>query len=1210
LRFPSTVDSMVLLTGDSVLARGSGSSMKLPSIPAEANLRVVAWGERPSDSTGVSLERDGRVLDQASVPGAGSGGRVERTITPEFSSDSLPDPAAVPTRGEVEITVSPPPGGWPGSASFPLPPGWEPAPDPGSDSLSPTLGQDRSGSPVLFWQFGTTSRSPIVLRIRPIGAAIPVEPPRIPVLRTPESRAAERQREFLDGPGVAIFNPEDGQVLALDRVYIGVRGESGAPVALYDGDSLIQKTNLRIDGVQDFIAVPLEPGPHRLRVWMQNSASRERWDSIAVHVTGAPARFVAESAHVTLMADGHTLETMRVRALDRWGVPVINHPDITVDATGAMPVNHDANPSSLGIQVAPDEAGWLSVRLRPGHTVMRGKLRMTWAGVNQELPFDVLPASQPLLVTGVGQVGVGSSPDAFGALTARGRLDRRTSVVVSYDSRRLDAGRDAFGRSANPLEEAQYPILGDASTQRTSSASRYQLAARVERGFDWLALGDISTTGFGSGLQLSGYRRALPGMAAQITTGAVVWQGFGSSTSQQLRQLQVRGAGISGPYQLALNIRDGTEQVVLETRAQENATRVLSRQVLDRFVDYEIDYAAGTLLFKQPVPAMDGYGNPVFIVVLYESAGGGSQSQVWGLRGSLDGNRWLKSPLLDSLGVGATWVHESPEAGGHQLLGADLRLLRVGALELSGETSWSRSRDSSGVAAAVSGAVTLLGGSARLHASWMTAGREFGNPSSAAVQGGTEELRFGGELKQGTHQLQLTHEWQRFGSLGLSRRHTSGAITQSLGSQFEVKATMTGDRFTGATSPTNSVGGELRFQWKPEARWTLFTEGRHQFRSEGAGVQPDYVGAGASYDVTRNVALDLRHRQVFLPGDSGGYGVTELGVRTRIGTGTEAYGKYQIAGVDGGRNAALVGLRNHMMLGTAWALNVQAERRSGVGRASVLDPVRSLPFLQAEENYWSIGMGAEFLQPGSPLRLGARGELRNGDTRSTRLVTVAGDVSLNRSLAVLSRQELLRTDQNGAGTLTRGHRYSTLWGLALRPVHTDVLNLLGKVEWIDADNGGGAGVLAGSRAEGRTILAGEAVWQPRPGSELAARYAFRRSTGSLVASDGTTLRVRSLADFVGWRGSVRVRSFLELRADGRLLNERVSGISRYDLAPQLAFVPQQLLEIVAGYRLGNLRDPDFAVDGGHGWFVTFGARITEGTVSSAAAFWRQRLGGQ
>ena len=342
-----------------------------------------------------------------------------------------------------------------------------------------------------------------------------------------------------------------------------------------------------------------------------------------------------------------------------------------------------------------------------------------------------------------------------------------------------------------------------------------------------------------------------------------------------------------------------------------------------------------------------------------------------------------------------------------------------------------------------------------------------------------------------------------------------------------------------------------------------------------------------------------------------GYSVTEMGVRTRLGAGSEAYGKYQIAGMDGVRNAALVGLRNRLSITESWSVNALMERRKGIGRASVFDPVRALPFIQAEEDYWSIGLGSEFLRPGSPLRMSARGEIRNGDIRSTRLLTVAGDASISRSLALLSRQELLGTSQATSGLRTQSHRYASVWGLAYRPVQSDALNLLGKVDWIDVANGDGSGsVLSGPTREARSIVAGEAIWRPLVGAEIATRYAFRRASGSIVASDGTKLPLTSTAEFVGWRGSRRLRSYLEMRANGRLLIERVSASRRFDLAPELAFMPQPALEIVSGYRLGSLRDPDFAVDGGPGWFLTFGARLSEGTVNSAAEFWRQRLGGR
>jgi hypothetical protein len=649
--------------------------------------------------------------------------------------------------------------------------------------------------------------------------------------------------------------------------------------------------------------------------------------------------------------------------------------------------------------------------------------------------------------------------------------------------------------------------------------------------------------------------------------------------------------------------------VAVETRALDNAARILSRQVLARFVDYQIDYDAGTLLLKQPVPAADTYGNPVFLVVLYEAESGGPKSEVWGVRASVNGKQLIRSAFMDSLRMGATWVHESRAAGDHELLGTDLRLLRGHGLELGGELSWSRGPDSSGVATSLDGSLALLRGAAHLSANWLGVGREFGNPSNPALRGGTSELKLGAQWKQGGREFNLGHEWQRFDVEGMERQRTTGSVLQPIGTQVQVLGTLAAEHFRGPGLNDGTQSGELKVSWKPSSRLSMWTEGRHEFGGEGAMQRPDYLGAGAAFEVNKSVSLEARYRRAFLPGDSGSYSVTDLGIRSKLGFGTEAYGSYQIAGVSGAHNAALVGLRNHLQVGQSWSLNALFERRMGLNRASSLDPVRALPFLQLEEDYWSLGLGAEFLPQRAPYRLSARAELRNGDVRSNRLLTLAGDVSLNRSLALLSRQDLAGTEQNSSGLDTKGHRYSSLWGLAFRPTHSDALNVLTKFEWIDAENQNAGSVLGGTSGEGRTIFATEGIYQPSARSELAARFALRRSVGSLVAPDGTSVPLRSLANFVGWRASAVVLPLLEVRAEGRLLMERTSGTNRYDIAPQLAFLPQRAVEIVAGYRFGDLRDPDFAVNGGHGWFVTFGARVTERTVASAADFWRQRLAG-
>src|SRR6266516_270908 len=182
--------------------------------------------------------------------------------------------------------------------------------------------------------------------------------------RAAADRATERQAVVIHGPGIEISAPRDGAVLREDRVYIGVKAEPNAPLVLYDGGNVIDTVHARIDGVYDFIAVPLARGPHRLRVAMRNSWGQERWDSVAVHVTGLPARFEVPS-RVTLVADGRSTAVVDVRVLDAWGVPVAQPAYVSVNAKGAEPLGEDADPSSVGRQLLSSATGRLVITLRP-----------------------------------------------------------------------------------------------------------------------------------------------------------------------------------------------------------------------------------------------------------------------------------------------------------------------------------------------------------------------------------------------------------------------------------------------------------------------------------------------------------------------------------------------------------------------------------------------------------------------------------------------------------------------------------------------------------------------------------------------------------------------------------------------------------------------------------------------------------------------------
>jgi hypothetical protein len=84
---------------------------------------------------------------------------------------------------------------------------------------------------------------------------------------------------------------------------------------------------------------------------------------------------------------------------------------------------------------------------------------------------------------------------------------------------------------------------------------------------------------------------------------------------------------------------------------------------------------------------------------------------------------------------------------------------------------------------------------------------------------------------------------------------------------------------------------------------------------------------------------------------------------------------------------------------------------------------------------------------------------------------------------------------------------------------------------------------------------------------------------------------------------------VRLRLDARMLLEQASSAAPWSVAPSAVLRVGPRLELEAGYRMGALRDPDFAANGGSGAFATIGVRFTEGLITGPASFWRDRIAG-
>ncbi|HEU4700404.1 MAG TPA: hypothetical protein VFS40_14565, partial [Gemmatimonadales bacterium] len=499
----------------------------------------------------------------------------------------------------------------------------------------------------------------------------------------------------------------------------------------------------------DFVAVELTEGDHVLRTTMRTPDGREEWNDVFVHRSGAPNWLELAGEAPVLHVDDAEPTRISVRVLDRWDVPLVTKPAATVEAHGVVVEGTDADPSSVGEQRLVDQDGWLVLLLRPGSTVAPGLVKLTVGDVKLAIPFRVLPSARPFTATGVGLVGVGAAPESFGAVTVQGALGRETAVSMSFDSRRGRDRNDYFGRGYDPLDDGRYATYGDGSDRRVLSSATGKFSARIEHGFDWLELGDVQTTGFGQS-RLGAYQRSLTGVRGRFATGPVVWTGFGSVTHQALERQQLRGDGSSGPFVFGGGIRPGTERVAIEVRAYDNAARLVTRQELVRYTDYEVDYATGAVLLRQPVASVDLYGNPVYVVATVERESGGAAHTVGGLRMETDVSRLLFKGAVDSLGVGLTGVRDGAGnglgVGSADLVGADVRLRERG-FELGAELLHARSSDSTALATRADAGWRSSDERLRVDASWLRVGGGFGSALDPRLASALTEVRLGGDLR-------------------------------------------------------------------------------------------------------------------------------------------------------------------------------------------------------------------------------------------------------------------------------------------------------------------------------------------------------------------------------------------------------------------------------------------------------------------------------
>ena len=212
---------------------------------------------------------------------------------------------------------------------------------------------------------------------------------------------------------------------------------------------------------------------------------------------------------------------------------------------------------------------------------------------------------------------------------------------------------------------------------------RAKLYLKLENRQFYALFGDF-VTGLND-TELGRYARSGTGLKTEFHSRHIQASAFAARFDTSHRRDEIQGNGLSGPYSLSSrDIAGNSELVVIEVRDRLRSEKIVERHTLTRFIDYDIDYAAGTIRFSAPVLSRSSALDPQFIVVDYElyQASAGEVNA---------GGRATWTSSTGAIRVGATAFRDAGDSGSTIVGALDGRIRAGTENEIRGEVGTSGS---------------------------------------------------------------------------------------------------------------------------------------------------------------------------------------------------------------------------------------------------------------------------------------------------------------------------------------------------------------------------------------------------------------------------------------------------------------------------------------------------------------------------------------
>lgn len=884
------------------------------------------------------------------------------------------------------------------------------------------------------------------------------------VLSDPEAAGAGRNWIAGETPGIGwLFPAEDHNPrvkalrvaikhLAGQKVELSINGKPVNPLA-FDG---IEKSADGKVRVSTWRGIEIEDRTNILiaRVVDRDGKLVQQLER-KVHYASSPLHAELLKDRSILVADGVTRPVIAVRLTDRDGKPARHGMvgDFSVPAPYAPAIEIDAQQANqlAGLERggpvwrAEGEEGIAYIELAP--TTASGSLSISFpfrdgeVERTQRIETWLDPGDRPWTVVGfaAGTVGFNTlderledlaeddddiNVDGRIALYAKGRVTGKWLMTLAYDSDKQE-DETRFQGVIDPRR--YYTVYADRSEQRYDAASIRRLYLKLERPQFYALFGDYET-GI-SEPELARYQRAFNGIKAEYKSDQVHLNGFAADSPNHFRREEIQGNGLSGPY--ALSTRDilaNSERITLETRDRFRSDRIVERRELTRHIDYDIDYLAGSLRFREPILSRSSGLDPQFIIAEYETLGVGD-------RNLNAGGRATYQSADEKMKIGATAVHDENESVKTDMLGVDIRYRPDLKTEFRAELALT-DNEAKAVAATNSGnrATAWLveaehhGSKVDILAYVRRQASGFGLGQLNAAESGTRKFGIDGRVRVRENlSLAMTSYQENFLTSGARRRAGTAELEyRTDGTSFRAGLVYANDRLSDGTVNESTLvrlgatqrlfGGKLELDARTEFALggqdeSIDFPARHSFSARYA-VTEDIKIIG-TYEIADGENIDARTARI-------GVDVSPWsGARIVSSMNQQEITEY------GPRTFAAYGLTQSIPVGDKWTVDFSLdgnETISGFDRSDVINdqqPVASGGFLGNDatltEDFLAVTAGATYRN--ADWSWTSRAEYRDGDTSTrygltTALLKQIGEGSALGALASL----FIAEDQSGVST--------------------------------------------------------------------------------------------------------------------------------------------------------------------------------------------------